>query len=338
LKQNRITGDGPATLKEQRQIAEQKKAEQKRAEITFSEVWDRYKPQAIADRGEKAIKNESGLYKNWIEPELAGIPMKSISPFHIEKIKSKMAKAGRAPRSIEYVLAIIRQAFNYARKNDLFAGDNPVSKVKIPRTDNRRVRFLTHDEADTLLTSLMKKSKQVHDMALMSLHTGGRAGEIFSLTWGCVDLEAGTMLLKDTKNTASRTAFMTQAVKDMLASIKPDQAGRDDLVFPGRGGVRMVQISKTFKRSVDDLFNDGVDDPRERVFFHSLRHTYASWLVMEGVDLYRVKELLGHKDLAMTARYAHLAPDTLRGAVNILEEALKPKEQKGNVISLQQKA
>jgi site-specific recombinase XerD len=131
---------------------------------------------------------------------------------------------------------------------------------------------------------------------------------------------------------------MTQAVKDMLASIKPDQAGRDDLVFPGRGGVRMVQISKTFKRSVDDLFNDGVDDPRERVFFHSLRHTYASWLVMEGVDLYRVKELLGHKDLAMTARYAHLAPDTLRGAVNILEEALKPKEQKGNVISLQQKA
>jgi integrase len=338
LKQNRITGDGPATLKEQRQIAEQKKAEQKRAETTFSEVWDRYKPQAIADRGEKAIKNESGLYKNWIEPELAGIPMKSISPFHIEKIKSKMAKAGRAPRSIEYVLAIIRQAFNYARKNDLFAGDNPVSKVKIPRTDNRRVRFLTHDEADTLLTSLMKKSKQVHDMALMSLHTGGRAGEIFSLTWGCVDLEAGTMLLKDTKNTASRTAFMTQAVKDMLASIKPDQAGRDDLVFPGRGGVRMVQISKTFKRSVDDLFNDGVDDPRERVFFHSLRHTYASWLVMEGVDLYRVKELLGHKDLAMTARYAHLAPDTLRGAVNILEEALKPKEQKGNVISLQQKA
>jgi integrase len=233
-------------------------------------------------------------------------------------------------------LAIIRQAFNYARKNDLFAGDNPVSKVKIPRTDNRRVRFLTHDEADTLLTQLIKKSKQVHDMALMSLHTGMRAGEIFGLTWGNVDLRAGTMLLKDTKNTMSRTAFMTAAVKDMLAGIKPENAGRDDLVFPGRGGVKMVQISKTFKRSVDDLFNDGVDDPRERVFFHSLRHTYASWLVMEGVDLYRVKELLGHKDLTMTQRYSHLAPDTLRGAVDILEEALKPKEEKqeGNLIPI----
>jgi integrase len=251
-----------------------------------------------------------------------------------------MTKKGRTPRSIEYTLAIIRQVFNYARRNDLFMGDNPVSKVKIPRTDNRRVRFLTHEEADTLLTKLVEKSKQVHDIALMSLHTGARAGEIFSLTWGCVDLEAGTMLLKDTKNTASRTAFMTQAVKDMLTDIKPDHAGRDDLVFPGMGGVKIVQISKTFKRTVDELFNKGVDDPRERVFFHSLRHTYASWLVMEGVDLYRVKELLGHKDLTMTQRYSHLAPDSLRGAVNILEAALKPKEEnkEADMIPIQQKA
>lgn len=246
-------------------------------------------------------------------------------PYRKNQIKND--QKGRAPRSIEYTLAIIRQVFNYAKRTDLFTGDNPVSKVKIPRTDNRRVRFLTHEEADTLLKELMKKSKQVHDMALMSLHSGARAGEIFSLTWGCVDLETGTMLLKDTKNTSSRTAFITQAVKDMLTGIKPDHAGRDDLVFPGRGGVRMVQISKTFKRTVDDLFNEGVDDPRERVFFHSLRHTFASWLVMEGVDLYKVKELLGHKDLTMTQRYAHLAPDSLRGAINVLEEALKPKEE-----------
>lgn len=266
--------------------------------------------------------------------------MKDLSPFHLEKIKSKMTKKGRAPRSIEYTLAIIRQVFNYARKNDLFNGDNPVGKIKIPRTDNRRVRFLTHEEAATLLTKLKEKSKKVHNMALLSLHTGARAGEIFCLTWGCVDLETGTMLLKDTKNTLSRTAFMTDAVKKMLAGIKPDNAGRDDLVFPGKSGVKIVQISQTFSRVAADLFNKGVDDPRQRVFFHSLRHTYASWLVTEGVDLYRVKELLGHKDLTMTQRYAHLAPDTLRGAVNILEEALKPKkeeEEKKEVDPVQQR-
>lgn len=346
-RKNAKAGISPISLKEEREIEARKKSEeqalvdeQKKAEITFSEVWDKYKAQAIADRGEKAIKNESGLYKNWIEPDLSEIPIKDIYPFHLEKIKSKMTKKGRAPRSIEYTLAIIRQVFNYARKNDLFNGDNPVSKIKIPRTDNRRIRFLSHDEAKTLLAALMKKSKQVHDMALMSLHTGARAGEIFSLTWGCVDLEYGTMLLKDTKNTLSRTAFMTAAVKDMLESIKPDQAGRDDLVFPGVGGVRIVQISQTFKKEADTLFNKGVDDPRQRVFFHTLRHTFASWLVMEGVDLYKVKDLLGHKDLTMTQRYAHLAPDSLRGAINVLEEALKPKEEDkvSEVISIEQGA
>lgn len=325
--ENQRKGNEPLTLKEMRDGEKNRRVKKQLAEITFSDVWRKYRAQAIADRGDKAIETESGLYKNWIMKDLAGIAMRDVSPFYLEKIKSKMHKKGRAPRTIEYCLAIIRQVFNYARRNDLFTGDNPVGKVKIPRADNRRVRFLTQAEATILLTKLMEKSKQVHDMALMSLHTGARAGEIFSLTWGCVDLEAGTMLLKDTKNTESRTAFMTQAVKDMLASIKPDQAGRDDLVFPGRGGIKIEKTSKTFSRVASDLFNQGVDDPRKRVYFHSLRHTYASWLVTEGVDLYKVKELLGHKDLSMTQRYAHLAPDSLRGAINVLEEALKPKEE-----------
>ncbi|MFO8240603.1 MAG: site-specific integrase, partial [Dissulfuribacterales bacterium] len=303
--------------------------ERKKAEITFSELWGKYKAQAIADRGKKSLRTESGLYRTWIEPDLADIAIKDVSPFHLERIKSKMAKKGRKPSSIEYVLGTIRQVFNYARRADLFSGDNPVSKVKIPRTDNRRVRFLTHAEADTLLSKLMEKSKEVHDMALMSLHTGMRAGEVFSLTWGCVDLDAGIMHLRpeDTKNKTGRPVFMTQAVKDMLVDIKPGDAGMDDLVFPGRGGVVKPQVSRTFYNVANDLFNQGVDDPRQRVFFHSLRHTYASWLVMEGVDLYRVKELLGHKDLTMTQRYSHLAPDSLRGAVNILEKALQTKKE-----------
>jgi integrase len=327
-------GKTPTSLKEEREIEARQNAEaqtllddQKRAEITLSEVWDRYKAQAIADRGERALRTEAGLYKNWIADPLGKIPVKDISPFHLEKIKSEMAKAGRAAQTIEYALGVIRGVFNYAKRMDLFAGDNPVSKVKIPKADNRRVRFLTHEEADTLLTELMKKSKPVHDMALLSLHTGMRAGEIFSLTWGCVDLETGTMLLKDTKNKSSRTAFMTQAVKDMLAGIKPGHAGRDDLLFPGKGGVVKPQVSRTYYDVANELFNQGVDDPRQRVTFHSLRHTFASWLVMEGVDLYRVKELLGHKDLTMTQRYSHLAPDSLRGAINVLEKALKPKRK-----------
>jgi integrase len=338
--ENQRKGSGPQTLKEMRDDEKNRRVEKRLTEITFSDVWSKYKAQVTIDRGEGPITAESGIYKNWIEPDLAAISMKDVSPFHLEKIKSKMTKKGRAPRSIEYTLAIVRQVFNYARRTDLFTGDNPVSKVKILRADNRRVRFLTQAEADILLGKLKEKSKKVHNMALMSLHTGMRAGEIFNLTWGCVDLDAKTMFLKDTKNKSSRTAFMTQAVKDMLVGIKPKNPGMDDFVFPGRGGVKIGKPSKTFSRVAADLFNEGVDDPRQRVVFHTLRHTFASWLVMEGVDLYRVKELLGHKDLTMTQRYSHLAPDSLRGAMNILEEALKPKEEnkEADVIPIQQKA
>jgi integrase len=157
-----------------------------------------------------------------------------------------------------------------------------------------------------------------------------------------VDLDTGIIHLKPegTKNKTGRSVFMTQDVKDMLVVIKPDDANRDDLVFPGRGGVKIGKPSKTFKRVAGRLFNEGVKDSRQRVFFHTLRHTYASWLVTEGVDLYRVKELLGHKDLTMTQRYAYLAPDTLRGAVNVLEQALKPKnkDNKADIVQIPQEA
>ncbi|GHT93293.1 hypothetical protein FACS1894122_08290 [Alphaproteobacteria bacterium] len=66
-------------------------------------------------------------------------------------------------------------------------------------------------------------------------------------------------------------------------------------------------------------FNNGVNDDRQKVVFHTLRHTYASWLVMSGVDLYTVQKLMWHSTIAMTERYSHLAPDHLKKAVSMFE-------------------
>jgi site-specific recombinase XerD len=76
----------------------------------------------------------------------------------------------------------------------------------------------------------------------------------------------------------------------------------------------------TYQRVVQRLgFNLGIDDVTQKVVFHTLRHTYASWLVMGGVDLYTIQKLMGHKSHQMTQRYAHLAPEHLEKAVNSLE-------------------
>lgn len=337
LKQARVTGEGPVTLKEKREKAEAKRKQAERDRITFNEMWSQYIVQAKADRGEKALRIEEGIFKNWIRPAIGEKALRDVAPIHLEKLKSVMAKNGKSPRTIRYILAIIRQVFNYAKRNDMFSGDNPTAKVKKPTTDNRRVRFLSHDEAQSLLNELKTRSDQVYEMTLLSLHTGMRAGEIFCLTWGNVDFNRGIITLLDTKNGKTRSAFMTEAVKDMLIAKSQEGYELKDLVFPGRGGVKRKQMTETFNHAVEKVgLNAGISDPRQKVVFHTLRHTFASWLVENGTDLYTVKELLGHSDFKMTSRYAHLGENSLQAAVKSLEGTLNTKD--GVVVSINKTA
>ena len=340
LKKAATTGEGATSLAEKRKQAEEKRQAEaeariqaERDNITFGHVFlESYFPMAQKNKAMRSWQKEDQSYRLWIAPVLADKPLKDIAPIHLERIKKNMAEAGRAPRSATYCLAVVRQLFNFARDHDLFAGQNPVTKVKKPSADNRRVRFLTHDEADRLLDALAERSPQVHDQALLSLHCGLRAGEIFALTWADVDLDRGVLTLRDTKSGKTRAALMTDAVSVMLAARK--RGAPNELVFPARGGGKIIQVSDAFDRTVRALgLNAGVEDARQKVVFHSLRHTFASWLVEQGVDIYVVKELMGHGNLSMTERYSHLSPDKLRRAVKTLEAGIEKAAEK-KVVSL----
>ena len=136
-----------------------------------------------------------------------------------------------------------------------------------------------------------------------------------SLTWGDIDLFQGTALLRDTKSNKNRPLFLTDEVKTMLARRRPADAKPTMLVFPDRNGNKVVQISDSFNRAIDKLgLNADVTDRRDKLTFHSLRHTYASQLVQAGVDIYHVKELLGHSTITLTERYSHLSESALKQA------------------------
>ncbi len=339
LKQNRRTGSGPITLKEKRSIKGAERSEAERINMTFKTLWEKYLQQAIADRGESALRREKSLYKYWIEPELGKRAVKDVAPIHLEKIKSNMTKAGNSPRSVQYCLSVIRQVFNYGMRHSLFTGDNPVGKVKAPKFDNKRVRFLSYDEADRLMAELKQVSFETYSHAMVALHCGLRASEIFNLTWGDVNLESGIMTLRDTKSGKTRAAFATEALLNLLRERKPVSAAHNDLVFPGRGGVKIQAKSAAFQRAVERLgLNMGVSDDRQKVVFHTLRHTFASWMVQAGVDLYRVKELMGHSDFKMTSRYAHLAPDSLQAAVKTFEASMNGNDTGAEIIPIQKQA
>ena len=162
-------------------------------------------------------------------------------------------------------------------------------------------------------------------MALLSLQTGLRAGEIFSLKGHDLDFENGLISITDPKNKTARKAYMTGAVEEMLKRRMPDNP--PDFVFKDRThGGRINIISQTYRKTVETLgLNKGTTDPRQRVTFHTLRHTFGSWLAIQGTPILTISQLLGHKTLAMTQRYSHLSPDHKKEAALNLERMFNQK-------------
>ena len=334
LKKNQLTGEGPQTLAEKRTLENERReseiAEKKRKakdQLTFGKYFEEtYLPNAQGNKIGWSWKREKSLFKLWISPVIGDMPLKNINPINLERIKRIMMDAGKAPASINYALAVIRQVFNSAKQNRFFAGDSPVKSVKKLKVDNKRFRYLSESEANKLTEALIKKDRSLYEMSMLSLHCGLRAGEIFSLSWSDVNFDEGTILIRDPKNKQNRFAFMTDKIEEILRKRKKDSS--NELLFLNNIGQKYKEIPKLFREVIDELgFNNGISDRRQKVVFHTLRHTFASWMVQNGENLYTVKELLGHSTLAMTERYSHLAKDNLKNAVKRFQDRFQAETQ-----------
>ena len=319
LKKAAKRGKGETSLAEKRKKAKQEKEKIARDEITFSKFFtETYFPLAKTEKAFKSHDRERGLFENWINPVIGKLPFKDIAPIHLEKIKKNMSDSEKAPRSVQYCLAVIRQVFNHAYRNGVYFGTNPVKQVKIPKVDNRRLRFFTEDEAKILLDRLHFENPTMWEISLISLHCGLRSKEILKLRWIDINISEGLIQVAG-KGGKNRFAHMTGPVKDML--LLKDIGKPDELLFPDTDGGIRQEIPRTFSRIVNDMgFNKGVTLRKDRAVFHTLRHTFASWLVQSGEDIYVVKELMGHSTLAMTERYSHLAPKNKQASVSKIEK------------------
>lgn len=284
---------------------------------TFEEAWGQFDAWQATARKWPGVARR--LYTLYLKDHLAHKPLPKIAPLDLERIKADMGKRGLSPQTVRHALALFRAIWNKAVAWGLWTGDSPLKKVNLPNPANRRERFLSHDEAARLLAHLRPRSIDVHDMALLSLHTGLRFGEITSLRWEHVNLREGLLSIVDTKSGVNRTAFMTPEVRALLEGRAKGRQKDKPLVFLARNGEGVQGLPKAFMRSVSALgLNAGVEDRRQRVTFHTLRHTFASWLAIQGTPILAIKDLMGHRSLAMTERYAKLIPDSKRQAVTEL--------------------
>jgi len=242
----------------------------------------------------KSIRTERNRVLAWAR-EFGNRPLGQITRTEIEAWRrEKMARC--RPATINRDLSRLRRMFSLAVEWELLE-ESPMAGIRFLRENNARTRYLSLEECQRLIASCM--APHIRAMVSVALHSGMRLGEILNLRWYDLDFSSGFILVRDSKNGESRHVPM-DATLFALFRAYPHRLGTD-LVFSSPAGGRIVDVRTGFLNSCKRA---GLID----LHFHDLRHTFASQFVMSGGDLYILKEILGHKSITMTQRYAHLSP------------------------------
>jgi len=208
-----------------------------------------------------------------------------------------------APGTVQKEITVLKHALRLAVEWELL-NSNPAQGAKLPKLPEGRTRYLSPTE---LKAALASAAGWMRAPIALAAFTGMRRGELLGLRWKDVDLKGRRVYLHETKNGDLHVVPLNELALRVLVSLP--EGGPEDVVLPGVDRQKLsVYTERLFKKL-------GINDAS----FHSLRHTAASWLVMEGEDLYTVGQLLGHRTPRMTQRYAHLSPKYMAGAVGKLD-------------------
>lgn len=208
-----------------------------------------------------------------------------------------------APGTIQKEVTVLKHALKLAVEWELLH-TNVAQGAKLPKIPQGRTRYLSPSELKAVLEAAPEWMRLPVALAAF---TGMRRGELLSLRWTDVDIANRRLYLRETKNGSLRVLPLNELAFRLLAALSPSAPA--DLVLADVDGQKLSVYARRLFQSL------GIQDAS----FHSLRHTAASWLVMQGVDLYAVGQLLGHRTPRMTQRYAHLSPSYMAGAVGKLD-------------------
>lgn len=267
----------------------------------------------------------AGEYSKWCEKQrsfsskfyfikqltdtFGNVPLSRISVMMIEQFQSEQLNKGKKPATANRLLATLKHCIHKGYQWEMITEETlkRVRQVKFLPENNKRLRYLSKDECRTLLDNCNGHLKAIVTFAL---NTGCRRGEILSLRWESVDLKHGFIRLDRTKNGERRDIPISDPLRAVLQGITR-RLDVPYVFFDNTTGKPYQDVKRSFSTACRRA---GITD----FHFHDLRHTFASHLVMAGVDITTVSKLLGHKSLTMTLRYAHLAPNHLQNAVNML--------------------
>ncbi|HLX28951.1 MAG TPA: tyrosine-type recombinase/integrase [Casimicrobiaceae bacterium] len=308
---------------------------------TFKDFVDKhYGPWVEAERkaGKATVANIRAQFGQFNDQ-----PLTAITAWSVEKFKAKRIKGGTSPVTVGRDLDRIRAALNKAVEWKMLDA-NPIAAVKRPKVeDEPRVRFLDASEEQRLRQALEDRDLQrrrrrasgndhatargretrpewaddqytdhLAPLVLLAMNTGLRRGELLGLEWPAVDCKSKRIKVTACTAKSARVRYIPLNTEAMTVIERLRKyAAETALVFGGGKGSAMTHIKRSWGGIVKSA-------ELHDFHFHDLRHHFASRLVMAGVDLYAVKDLLGHSDFAMTQRYAHLSDEHKAAAVQKL--------------------
>lgn len=230
--------------------------------------------------------------------------LNEITGWDVERWKAPRREAVK-PATVNRDLAVLKRLFNLAIEWVDLPG-NPVAGVRFFKVDERPIRVLTVDEENKLCDAA---APHLCALIRVAVNTGLRRGELFNLQWEAVDLTQRSLTVEHSKSGRVRHVTINKKAVESLRSLpEPHDTGA---VFKFRGN-HLTDIKKAFAGALKR-------SKIVRCRFHDLRHTYATRLVLAGVDLPTVKELLGHASITTTMQYAHPGPPHKRAAVDWLD-------------------
>jgi integrase len=243
---------------------------------------------------------------------LSEIDYKMLEDFRDERKKTPTQYGTeRSDRTVNFELSIIRQAFRKAIKWKM-AEKNPFQDADdlFYKLDNRRERALTGDEVIRLIEACPPYLKPI---VITAVYTGLRKSDILNLKWRDIDLEKGLIRVIEQKTGKIRNIVLNDDMRILLHSLPV----KGEYVFPGKNGKPFKDVKKSFQTA---LIKAGIErgEGKQKIVFHSLRHTCISLLTEKGADTTAVKNYVAHADEKMTEHYTHLSEEFARRTSDLL--------------------
>ena len=250
-------------------------------------------------------------------PLIGFVPADRLTPARVEETLVSL-RASVSPSAANRYHSLLSSIFAFAVKSGRMSR-NPLARVKRYRENAHKLRWLKPEEEVALRGAILAPQKKLfsapecsrHEAEFdLALHTGMRRGEQFFLEWKDCDLKRGMLTVKG--KTGIRPVEANRSAVTALGRLQ-GSSGKGKYVCPDAKDGMRCDARRWLEQAVKDA---GIDHFR----WHDLRHTFASRLVMRGVDIRTVQELLGHKSITTTMRYAHLAADHRQAAVEKMNE------------------